>query len=270
MARKPDSTGDGKPRVPTTRSSSSFPDEEHGRHPFRKLLRFLIVVAVLAITAYCILFYRSFSRAQGESEQVIAEYDALKRQIVSGDVESANEKASEIANMSNRLKAQANNWSWEVATHIPVLGTNVDAARTFINVNALMGNHLAEPITLGYGDLLTADAAARTDEAAGAVPSTSNGQTTTTPTSDGSPFASSSVNEEAAELLTAIETAQPIVIQCRATVNALSPPLFPKTRDLVTRQQETLETLYPIYDDAEVILETGSSLGETVTGFLPY
>ncbi len=275
MARKPDSTEDGRTRVPTTRSSSSPPDGERRRHPFKKLLRFLIVVAVLAIAGYSALFYRNLSRVQSESEQVIAEYGTLKQQIASEDIKAAKETASRIANMSNRLKARANHWSWELATYIPVLRTDVDAARTFVNVNAQLGNHLTEPITLSYGDLLAAstDARASKDGNDEDDPMSSSNWTATASSVDEdrySPFTSPSVNKEAAELLTVIETAQPVVVQCRATVNALNPPIFPKTRDLIIQQQKTLEVLYPIYDDAEVILESDSALGETVAGFLPY
>ncbi|MDO4850908.1 MAG: hypothetical protein Q4A93_03510 [Actinomycetota bacterium] len=274
MARKPDSRGDGRARVPTTRSSSSLPDEERRRHPFKKLLRFLIVVAVLAIAGYSTLLYRNLSRVQSESEQVIAEYGTLKQQLVSEDIKAAKETANRIANMSNRLKARANHWSWELATYVPVLRTDADAARTFVNVNAQLGNHLAEPITLGYGDLLTASADAKADKDDDDDPMTSSSWTATASSVDEdrySPFTSPSVNKEAAELLTVIETAQPIVVQCRTTVNALRPPISRRTRDLVIRQQKALDDLYPVYDDAEeVLLESGSALGETVAGFLPY
>lgn len=105
----------------------------HYRHRGRRVLAVVLIVIVALLCAGGATAYALYSDAQAiktDAASVTAQSSSLKDQLLSGDTQGAHNSAAAIASSAEDMHTRTQGFAWNVASALPVCGSDVQAVRT--------------------------------------------------------------------------------------------------------------------------------------------
>lgn len=105
----------------------------HHHHRGRRVLAIVLIVIVALLCAGGATAYALYSDAQAiktDAASVTAQSSSLKGQLLSGDTQGAHNSAAAIASSAEDMHVRTQGFAWNVASVLPVYGSDVQAVRT--------------------------------------------------------------------------------------------------------------------------------------------
>lgn len=105
----------------------------HHHHRGRRVLAVVLIVIVALLCAGGATAYALYSDAQAiktDAASVTAQSSSLKDQLLSGDTQGAHNSAAAIASSAEDMHTRTQGFAWNVASALPVYGSDVQAVRT--------------------------------------------------------------------------------------------------------------------------------------------
>lgn len=105
----------------------------HHHHRGRRVLAVVLIVIVALLCAGGATAYALYSDAQAiktDAASVTAQSSSLKDQLLSGDTQGAHNSAAAIASSAEDMHVRTQGFAWNVASALPVYGSDVQAVRT--------------------------------------------------------------------------------------------------------------------------------------------
>ena len=106
---------------------------KHHHHRGRRVLAIVLIVIVALLCAGGATAYALYSDAQAiktDAASVTAQSSSLTDQLLSGDTQGAHNSAAAIASSAEDMHARTQGFAWNVASVLPVYGSDVQAVRT--------------------------------------------------------------------------------------------------------------------------------------------
>ena len=97
--------------------------------------------------AYGKQLYASALVVKGQANEALAKVDDLKGQITSGDYAGAQASAQDLSNIAKQMQQELSSEQWELASHLPVYGGDVQKVRTLAIVFGDLADNALIPVT---------------------------------------------------------------------------------------------------------------------------
>ncbi|WP_245526889.1 DUF4012 domain-containing protein [Coriobacterium glomerans] len=114
---------------------SSYSDSSWRKRRKRLITRIIgcLIVILLAFGGFCaIIVFRDAKDITAQSQNMIAEAKSIADKAKDKDSDGINSIASSLAAQISDLKSKTNGISWQVATLVPVIGQDIQSARTVV------------------------------------------------------------------------------------------------------------------------------------------
>ncbi len=129
----------------------------------RSVLGILVRVLLLALVAYLVLLVVSGLRLRDEVNKTTAAYQTYEQCVNDADFAGAVVAVKQIAASVDTINAESDQWWWQLAEHVPVLGQDVDCVRDLVDISDALANDALMPVltkaeglmTEGEGDFLS-------------------------------------------------------------------------------------------------------------------
>ncbi|MDO4797941.1 MAG: hypothetical protein Q4A01_07975 [Coriobacteriales bacterium] len=192
----------------------------------RSVLGILVRMLLVVLVAYGVLLFVSGMHVRGEADKATAAYNKYEQCIGEGDFAGAIAAVKQIASSLDEINRESDQWWWEYAEHLPVLGQDVDCMRGLVDVSNALANDALMPV-LTQAEFLTTEG-------------------------DGG-FFSELANKAGGvmEMGVIIGDARAVVAQCRTQVDELPVSHFKEVNDMVAQVREAVVSVDDTFDALE-------------------
>lgn len=221
---------------------------------FGTVITVLLVVVLAAVIGYGAWLGLSARRVGALLEQTNAAYELVQADIEREDYTTALVDIRTVAGCATELSAELDGLQWEIASKLPVVGTDVEVARTTGHVSGTLSSDAVLPVLDAWDELM----------GSGVI-------------EDGVIDADAISNKlsQVSALVTSLETAGTVIDECSAEMKDLPTSHFEQLNAFASELRgaissadeamEGIEATIGIYRDLSSIVSGlfGSSTGET-------
>lgn len=137
-------------------ASSSSTSDGLVRHRHRKgerkkrhtgaIIAAVVAVLLVALGASGFMLLNSAKTVKSEAKEAVEIVDGLKDKVTSGDFSTLPDDAKKIDELCDSMKAETSSPLWTAASFIPVYGSDINAARTMIDVLSDVSSNALVPM----------------------------------------------------------------------------------------------------------------------------
>lgn len=190
---------------------------------------FIIVLLIALIAAAGVCGYTLLSQARevkSQAKEVVALVETMPDAILSGNTDSLSATADRVVTLSDEIEATVHGTLWDMATYIPVYGTDVKSAQTLSDTLSLLANDALKPLADSLQGVSLSGL-----------------------------FSNKRINIEKLTALTdALTPIIPVIENAADTVEDLPEAHVAQVRDYITKVREPLSAIDGILEDAEALL----------------
>ena len=114
----------------------------------------LLVLLLVVLAAYGAWLYLSAQKVRGLMTQAEHAYASMGESMEAKDYQQALATARDAADIAEQVNDELGGAQWEIATHIPVLGVEVQTARSLGSISTAFANEGAVPVLDAWEELM--------------------------------------------------------------------------------------------------------------------